>query len=444
MTVFIDKVIIHVKAGDGGKGCVAVRREKYKPLAGPNGGNGGNGGSIIFIANHQITTLLDYKYNSHMQAKNGQMGKGSKKDGITASDLILPVPLGTIVKQNNKVVADLNIVGKKYIAAQGGIGGLGNAALANKNMISPKFALLGTKGEEKNLVLELKIIADVGLIGFPSSGKSSLISAISAAKPKIANYPFTTLVPNLGVVNVGDDKFTVADVPGLIPGASKGKGMGYEFLRHIERVFIIAHVLDLTSTEPNRNPLDDIKQIEKELKTYGNLLDEFSLKSKLRIIILNKIDVIDNSDELNKIINNLKQFNWQIFPVSAVTHQGLDSLLYYLASKVSDMRQKQLDLVNSNLAKPKIINIPDKEAKIKVQKIQTKNDYYYRISGRLPELWAKQIDWDNEDAVSFFSNSLDKLGAVKQLKQLDIASGDKVKVGGADSTCIFNWIDELL
>ena len=263
MSDFVDRVTVHVKGGDGGNGSAGIRREKYKPLAGPNGGNGGNGGS---------PSLLDYRFMPHRNAGDGTMGLGDVKDGSKGADLILPVPLGTVIfaavgaqgrpKRPGEQLADLRHNGDKFVAAAGGAGGLGNAALANKTRRAPGFALLGEPGEERDVILELKSIADVALVGFPSAGKSSLIAAMSAAKPKIADYPFTTLVPNLGVVVAGDHRYTIADVPGLIPGASQGKGLGLEFLRHIERTEIIAHVIDCATLEPGRDPVSDYHALE--------------------------------------------------------------------------------------------------------------------------------------------------------------------------------------
>ena len=279
MSDFVDRVTVHVKGGDGGNGSAGIRREKYKPLAGPNGGNGGDGGSVVFVADRNATSLLDYRFMPHRVAGSGTMGLGDNKDGSKGEDLILPVPCGTVVfeargeqgkaKHPGAQLADLRHEGDRCVVAQGGAGGLGNIALANKTRRAPGFALLGELGEERDVILELKSIADVALVGFPSAGKSSLIAAMSSAKPKIADYPFTTLVPNLGVVIAGDSRYTIADVPGLIPGASQGKGLGLEFLRHIERTEIIAHVIDCATLEPGRDPMSDYQALEHELAEYA-------------------------------------------------------------------------------------------------------------------------------------------------------------------------------
>ncbi|MDR2748457.1 MAG: GTPase ObgE [Bifidobacteriaceae bacterium] len=445
MATFIDKVHLRLQAGDGGKGCVSVRREKYKPLAGPDGGNGGNGGSIVFVASEKITSLLDFKYKSELKAKNGEIGRGSKKDGANASDLVMDVPVGTVIKENGISLADLDFPGKSFIAAAGGVGGLGNAALANKKIISPKFALLGVQGDKKDITLELKTLADVGLVGFPSSGKSSIISAISAAKPKIADYPFTTLTPNLAVVSANDITFTVADVPGLIPGASSGKGMGFEFLRHIERVSIIAHIVDLAPMELDRSPYGDTKAIEKELSIYEKdfITDnpEYSLSKKKRIIVLNKADTVDEQ-VIKKVQNDVAAFGWEVFTISAATHSGLKELNSFLADLIQKQREKVFAEQKQKNATAKVLKIAPKKDAAKVEKIKTKASFYYRITGRLPELWAKQIDWSNLDAVAFFSSSLEKLGVEKQLTDLGVRVGDQIRVGTGDTPYIFEYEEE--
>src|SRR5512139_869778 len=272
MTTFVDRVVLHVAAGNGGHGVASVKREKFKPLGGPDGGNGGKGGSVVIAVDPQATTLLDYHHTPHRRATNGKPGGGDERNGADGADLVLAVPEGTVVKDaDGTVLADLVGHDASYVVARGGRGGLGNKALASPRRKAPGFALLGEPGESLDIVLELKSIADVALIGFPSAGKSSLVSVLSAARPKIADYPFTTLVPNLGVVTAGAERFTVADVPGLIPGASEGKGLGLEFLRHVERCAVLVHVLDTATLESERDPVSDLDVIEEELKQYGGL-----------------------------------------------------------------------------------------------------------------------------------------------------------------------------
>src|SRR5688500_4899481 len=275
MSRFVDRVVIHASAGDGGNGCASVHREKFKPLGGPDGGNGGRGGDVILEVDPSTATLLDYHRRPHRKADSGKQGQGSNRDGANGGDVILPVPNGTVVKDasTGEVLIDLVGTGTRYVVAEGGHGGLGNAALASAKRKAPGFALLGEPGDELDVMLEMKSVADVALVGFPSAGKSSLIAALSAARPKIADYPFTTLVPNLGVVTAGDTVFTVADVPGLIPGASEGKGLGHEFLRHVERCSTLVHVIDCATMEPGRDPISDYEAIEAELAAYGKLED---------------------------------------------------------------------------------------------------------------------------------------------------------------------------
>ena len=290
MARFIDRVVLHLQAGDGGHGCSSVHREKFKPLGGPDGGNGGHGGDILLEVSTQVHTLMDFHYRPHLKSGRGNNGAGDWRNGARGEDLILEVPAGTVVySEDGEMLADLTVPGTRFVAAEGGFGGLGNAALASAARKAPGFALQGEPGEARDLVLELKSMADVGLVGFPSAGKSSLISVLSAAKPKIGDYPFTTLQPNLGVVDMGFESFTMADVPGLIPGAADGKGLGLDFLRHIERTAVLAHVVDVATLEPGRDPLSDIEALEEELAKYQELLDQDTglgdLRQRPRIII---------------------------------------------------------------------------------------------------------------------------------------------------------------
>src|SRR5215203_5818821 len=270
MAAFVDRVVVHVAAGNGGHGVSSIHREKFKPLGGPDGGNGGDGGDIVLEVDPSVHTLLDFHHRPHQKAGNGRPGEGSNRHGAKGEDRILGVPAGTVVSTpDGRVIADLVGAGTRVVLAKGGKGGLGNAALANARRKAPGFALLGEEGEVFDAVIELKSVADVGLVGFPSAGKSSLIAAMSAARPKIADYPFTTLVPNLGVVQAGDVRFTIADVPGLIEGASEGKGLGHHFLRHVERCAALVHVLDCGTLESDRDPLSDLAVIEAELEKYA-------------------------------------------------------------------------------------------------------------------------------------------------------------------------------
>ena len=339
MTTFVDRVVLHVAAGDGGHGCASVHREKFKPLGGPDGGNGGRGGDVILVVDPSTTTLLDYHHTPHRRATNGKPGQGGHRSGAEGEDLVLPVPNGTVVKTaGGEVLADLVGAGTSYVAARGGRGGLGNAALASARRKAPGFALLGEPGDAADIVLELKSVADVALVGFPSAGKSSLIAVLSAARPKIADYPFTTLVPNLGVVEAGDTRFTVADVPGLIPGASQGKGLGLEFLRHVERCDALVHVIDCATLEPDRDPLSDLDAIEAELAEYGGLAD------RPRLVALNKIDVPEARELAEMVRADLEQRGLRVFEVSAASREGLRPLTFAMAEVVQAARAAAPDL----------------------------------------------------------------------------------------------------
>src|SRR5437763_740802 len=296
MAAFVDRVTVRVAAGNGGHGVASVHREKFKPLGGPDGGNGGDGGDVVLEVDPNVHTLLDFHHRPHQKAGNGRPGAGSNRNGARGEDRVLRVPEGTVVVVDGEVVADLMGAGTRLVLAAGGKGGLGNAALANPRRKAPGFALLGEPGEAVDAVLELKSIADVGLVGYPSAGKSSLVAAMSAARPKIADYPFTTLVPNLGVVRAGDVRYTVADVPGLIPGASQGKGPGLEFLRHVERCSVPVHVLDCATLEPGRDPLSDLEVIEAELAAYRVDPGMVPLLERPRLVALNKVDVPDGKE----------------------------------------------------------------------------------------------------------------------------------------------------
>ena len=319
MPRFVDRVVIHARAGSGGNGCASVHREKFKPLGGPDGGNGGRGGSIVFVVDPAVHTLLDFHFRPHITAPSGKQGMGNNRDGAAGADLEVKVPDGTVVlDENGRLLADLVGAGTRFEAAAGGRGGLGNAALASRARKAPGFALLGEPGQARDLTLELKTVADVGLIGFPSAGKSSLVSVISAAKPKIADYPFTTLVPNLGVVSAGEHAFTVADVPGLIPGASQGRGLGLDFLRHIERCAVLVHVVDCATAEPGRDPISDIDALEAELAAYTPTLQGDAalgdLAERPRAVVLNKIDVPE-ARELAEFVRDdiIAERGWPVF-----------------------------------------------------------------------------------------------------------------------------------
>ncbi|MEW6108443.1 MAG: GTPase ObgE [Nitrospirota bacterium] len=333
---FVDYVKIRVKAGDGGKGCVSFRREKYVPKGGPDGGDGGRGGHIICRASRELNTLLDLRYQREYKAGKGQHGMGKKMHGKNGYDRIIPLPVGTIIKDadTGELLADLDREGMEAVIAFGGRGGLGNAHFATPTRQVPRFAQPGEKGEEKHLIIELKLLADVGLIGLPNAGKSTLISVISSARPKIADYPFTTIIPNLGVVKPADHmSFVVADIPGLIEGAHKGSGLGFQFLRHVERTSILLHLVDV-SENADADPVDAFEKIKNELKLYSS-----ELAKKPQAVAGTKIDIAGDKEKLDKLRNYCDKNSLDFFPISAVTGEGVKKLMSYLAVKVEEEEQ---------------------------------------------------------------------------------------------------------
>ncbi|RKG69401.1 GTPase ObgE [Corallococcus sp. CA054B] len=322
---FVDEVRIYVKAGDGGNGAVAFRREKFIERGGPNGGDGGNGGSVVFVANPQLTTLLDYRYQQHHRAKSGEHGMGSDCNGHGAEDLVLQVPVGTLIRneQTGELLVDLSDPGQQFVAAKGGRGGLGNMNFATSTRQTPRFAQDGGKGEEITLRLELKLLADVGLLGFPNAGKSTFISRVSRARPKVADYPFTTLVPNLGMVQYKDNlSFVMADIPGIIEGASEGVGLGHQFLRHVERCKVLVHLIDMGAEGEGRKPLDDFNILNTELKKYSA-----ELASKPQVVAANKQDLTEGRERLGPFTEALRRRGIRVYPVSCATGEGMQALM---------------------------------------------------------------------------------------------------------------------
>lgn len=466
MSDFVDRVTVHVKGGDGGNGSAGIRREKYKPLAGPNGGNGGKGGSVIFVADPNANSLLDYRFMPHRSAGNGTMGLGDTKDGSQGDDLRLPVPIGTVVftargaegqpKRPGEVLADLRHAGDEFVAAAGGAGGLGNAALANRTRRAPGFALLGEPGEERDVILELKSIADVALVGFPSAGKSSLIAAMSAAKPKIADYPFTTLVPNLGVVQAGDMRYTIADVPGLIPGASQGKGLGLQFLRHIERTEIIAHVIDCATLEPGRDPLSDYYALEQELGEYANDLElplgAIPIPERPRIIILNKVDMPEAKELAEFVKPEFEKLDLPVYIVSTASHEGLKELNFALANLVTQMRADIAAREETVEEERVVINPLDEPGQrrrngrnagvqeFEIEREEDRNgDYWFTVTGTKPERWVVQTNFDNDEAVGYLADRLAKLGVEDALRKNGARPGDEVRIGRGARAVAFDW-----
>ncbi|MDQ2698323.1 MAG: GTPase ObgE [Actinomycetota bacterium] len=436
MVTFVDRVTLHLRAGKGGNGCVSVRREKFKPLAGPDGGNGGSGGDIVLVADPQVTTLLSYHHSPHRQAGNGGFGMGDHRSGAAGEGLELPIPVGTVVRDaSGEVLVDMIEPGMRFVVAPGGQGGLGNAALANPKRKAPGFALLGVPGWEGDVVLELKTVADVALVGFPSAGKSSLIAAVSAARPKIADYPFTTLHPNLGVVQAGDVRFTVADVPGLIEGASEGKGLGLEFLRHVERCTALVHVLDCATLEPGRDPLTDLDVILAELAAYPVPEGQVPLLERPQLIALNKVDVPEAKDLADLVRPDLEARGYRVFEISTVSHEGLRQLTFALGDIVAAHR---VELANAP-APERIVIRPrgsQKEFSVRVEGGTYGN--IYRILGEKPLRWVQQTDFQNEEAVGYLADRLEKLGVEDQLYRAGATPGATVVIGEGDGI-VFDW-----
>jgi GTP-binding protein len=432
VATFVDRVTLHVQAGDGGNGCASVLREKFKPLGGPDGGNGGRGGDVTLEVDSSVTTLLEFHHGPHRKASNGKAGQGGNRNGAEADDIVLRVPPGTMVlTPDGDVVADLVGAGTRFVIARGGRGGLGNAALASPRRKAPGFALLGEPGDHRDVVLELKSVADVALVGFPSAGKSSLVAAMSAARPKIADYPFTTLVPNLGVVTAGEAVFTVADVPGLIPGASEGKGLGLEFLRHVERCSVLVHVLDCATMEPGRDPIDDLDVIEAELAAYGGLLD------RPRLICLNKIDVPDGRTLADMVRPILEERGLEVFEISAATREGLRPLSFAMAALVMEARKAAIPD-----EEPRIVITPRAVNDIGFEVITEPEGY--RIRGERPERWVRQTDFSNDEAVGYLADRLARLGIEEALYKAGATPGATVMIGGEENAVVFDWQPSIM
>ncbi|USQ75134.1 GTPase ObgE [Ornithinimicrobium cryptoxanthini] len=439
MATFVDRVILHLSAGNGGHGVASIHREKFKPLGGPDGGNGGRGGDVILRVDPQITTLLDYHHGPHRTAPSGRQGEGGERNGAQGSDLVLAVPEGTVVtNRDGDVLADLVGAGTEYVAARGGRGGLGNKALASKRRKAPGFALKGEPGESREVVLELKTLADVALIGFPSAGKSSLVSVLSAARPKIADYPFTTLVPNLGVVTAGGQRFTVADVPGLIPGASEGKGLGLRFLRHVERCHVLVHVIDCATLEPGRDPLTDLDVIEHELAEYvpDSSLGGMPLADRVRIVVLNKADVPEARDLAEMVKPELEARGLEVHIISAVAHTGLKELTFALAAAVSKARAEHTVIEPARVVvRPRAID----DSEFHVRRENTADGEVFRVIGDRPTRWVRQTDFGNDEAVGYLAERLNRLGVEEELFAAGAVAGSTVLIGPEDDAVVFDW-----
>ncbi len=417
--MFIDKVSVHIKAGSGGNGMIAFRREKYIDRGGPSGGDGGRGGSVYFIADSGLTTLLDFKYKRKIVANDGDKGMGKLCSGRAAEDIEVKVPVGTIVYegQTKRIIADFRKPNQRELIAKGGRGGRGNARFATSSNQVPRIAENGEPGVEFDAVLELKVLADVGLVGFPSVGKSTLLSVVSSAKPEIADYPFTTLVPNLGVVQVPDGRsFVMADMPGLIRGAHLGKGLGLQFLRHIERCRVLIHIVDMSSSE-GRDPVEDFKIINEELKSY-----RLRLLERPMVIAANKMDDAGSIllyDEFCKVYGK----DYKIFPISALTKQGLDPLLYYVADllvKTPEFPLLDADLIGND---KKVYEVDAQDPGFKITKIA---EHHFVISGERIEKLYKMTNISDDQGFLYLTNTMRKMGIDAELARLGAQTGDTV------------------
>ena len=415
--MFIDRARIYVKAGDGGNGIVAFRREKYVPAGGPNGGDGGKGGDIIFVAEESIRTLIDLKYKRKYMAEPGKKGGGSNWTGKSGEDLFIKVPQGTILKDEatGRVLADLTKPGETFIAARGGIGGKGNQHFATPTRQVPNFSQNGSLGEEKWINIELKLLADIGLIGYPNVGKSTLLASVSAARPKIADYHFTTLIPNLGVVYLEENNsFVLADIPGLIEGAHSGAGLGHEFLKHIERTKLLIHVVDVSAIE-GREPLEDFAKINEELKGYSKLLIE-----KKQIVAANKTDLPEGKTNFIEFKNRIEEMGYKVFPISAATGKGVRELMLYAGEMLKTIPDT---ILNENEDDMVVYDIKEQEPFT----VRKENEMYV-VEGKLVEKILGKVNLDDYESMQYFQRSLIKAGIIEALKKAGINEGDTVKM----------------
>jgi GTPase len=434
---FADQAELRVQAGNGGDGCASIHREKFKPLGGPDGGNGGRGGDVILKVDPSVATLLDFHRRPLRRAGNGKAGAGSNRSGADGADLVVTVPDGTVVKSaDGDLLADLIGVGTEFVAAQGGHGGLGNAALASAKRKAPGFSLRGEPGQHEDLLLELKTIADAGLVGFPNAGKSSLISAMSAARPKIANYPFTTLIPHLGVVEAGETQFVVADVPGLIPGASEGKGLGLDFLRHVERCTVLVHVIDCATLEPGRDPVTDLDVLEAELTAYDELTGA-DMASRPKLVVLNKIDVPEGRDLAELVLPDLEARGLAVYLVSAATGEGLRELAFAMAAVIAQARREAPQALPTRLViRPEPVAGPDFDL------VRT-GPNSFAVRGAKPLRWIRQTDFSNDEAVGYLADRLAKLGIEDALAKSGAEAGAEVLIGEEENSVVFDWDPKL-
>ena len=420
--MFIDEVKIFVKGGDGGAGCTSFRREAYVPKGGPDGGDGGRGGAVILEADQAVSSLVDFRYKRHYKAQRGTHGKGSMRHGARGDDLVLKVPRGTIVRdaESGVLLADLTVQGECVVVASGGHGGRGNIHFVTPTRRAPAFSELGEPAQEQWIELEMKLMADAALVGMPSVGKSSLIARMSAARPKIADYPFTTLVPNLGVVKAGERSFVVADVPGLIEGAHEGKGLGHAFLRHIERTALIAYVIDLTGGYEGRDVVESLEVVRNELELHAE-----ELAKRVQVVVGNKCDVAGTDAPSLRLRERCARDGVPYFEVSAVTGQGLDPLVLTLGSMVHELRQEAI--VHEVGQARTWVHEPRLDRKFEVRNL---GGNVFEVSGVGIERMVIMTDIDNDEAVAFLQKRLVKAGVEKALTEVGARDGDEVRIAG--------------
>ncbi len=417
--MFVDKAKIFVKAGNGGDGAVAWRREKFEPSGGPAGGDGGNGGDVIIKVDEGLKTLMDFKYKKHYKASNGENGRAKNQYGKAGKDLILKVPPGTIIKQqeDDKIIADLTEKDDSFIVAKGGRGGKGNSKFATSTRQAPRFAKAGTKGEEKWIILELKLLADVGLLGFPNVGKSTLLSVISDAKPKIANYHFTTIRPNLGVVKIENgESFVIADIPGLIEGAHKGVGLGYDFLRHVERTKLLVHLVDVSGQE-GRNPIDDFIRINDELEKYND-----KLSKRHQIVVASKMDIPESKANYESFKKSIEDMGYEVYKISSVSREGINELKYIIWNKLKEIGE--VEPISEIIEDVKIYEYKKERKGIIVKK----EDEKYIVEGPFIERLVNSINFNDNHSLRHFQKVLRDKGVIEKLKELGVQEEDTVYI----------------
>ena len=422
--MFVDRAKITVKAGKGGDGSMSFHREKYVASGGPDGGDGGHGGNVVFVADNHLSTLLDFKYKKKYNAENGGDGTAGKCRGKNGKDLIIRVPVGTVIKYNGKPVADIKTKDDTFVAAKGGIGGWGNVHFATATRQAPKFAKVGTYGDERELELELKLLADVGLLGFPNVGKSTLLSTISAAKPKIANYHFTTLIPNLGVVSAGEgESFVVADIPGLIEGASEGAGLGHDFLRHVERTRLLIHVVDVSGIE-GRNPIEDFDLINKELEAYNPELSE-----RPQIVAANKTDIITDPDLYKAFLAEMEAREIKVFEISAATKTGVRELMAYTASLLKEIPIPEIEIEN--------IDHVDYTYQAEEEFSVRRENEIFVVEGPYVTKLINSINFEDYESLGYFQTMLRKKGIISALEKAGIQENQIVRMEDIEFEFVF-------